>query len=120
MSSAVHDSNKFGVCTDILLFYVRSEEAGFNPQYNKDSPEYQDYIRERFTMVDETGRRFQATSLVNPAYRPNLIYEYKGYKPPPNGWMITKEKWSNGIVRVVSIFQETKPEGFAGKATRMN
>src|SRR5947208_2458933 len=92
MSSAVHDSNRFGVCTDILLFYARSEKAEFNPQYNKDSPEYQDYIRERFTMVDENGRRFQATSLVNPAYRPNLIYEYKGYKPPSNGWMITKEK----------------------------
>ena len=92
MSSAVHDSNRFGVCTDILLFYARSEKAEFNPQYNKDSPEYQDYIRERFTMVDENGRRFQATSLVNPAYRPNLIYEYKGYKPPPNDWMITKEK----------------------------
>lgn len=92
MSSAVHESNRFGVCTDILLFYARSEKAEFNPQYNKDSPEYQQYIRERFTMVDDNGRRFQATSLVNPAHRPNLIYEYKGYKPPPNGWMITKEK----------------------------
>ena len=30
--------------------------------------------------------------LTNPAYRPNLIYEYKGYPPPQNGWMITKEK----------------------------
>lgn len=26
------------------------------------------------------------------AYRPNLIYEYKGYKPPANGWAISKEK----------------------------
>ena len=43
-------------------------------------------------MEDESGAQFQATSLVNPAYRPNLIYEYKGYQPPPNGWMITKEK----------------------------
>ncbi len=92
MSSAVHESNRFGVCTDILLFYARSDEARFNPQYNKDSPEYQAYIRERFTMVDENGRRFQPTSLVNPAYRPNLIYDYKGHKSPPNGWMITKEK----------------------------
>jgi hypothetical protein len=55
-------------------------------------PDYQKYIRERFTEIDENGRRFQPTSLVNPALRPNLIYEYKGYKPPPNGWMITKEK----------------------------
>ena len=36
--------------------------------------------------------------MTNPAYRPNLIYEYKGYTPPQNGWMITKEKmeqWDN-------------------------
>jgi site-specific DNA-methyltransferase (adenine-specific) len=92
MSSAVHESNRFGICTDTILFYAKSDEAPFYPQYNLDSPEYQQYIKERFAMVDEDGRRFQATSLVNPAYRPNLIYEYKGYKPPPNGWMITKEK----------------------------
>jgi site-specific DNA-methyltransferase (adenine-specific) len=92
MSSAVHQSNRFGICTDILLFYARTDQAPFRPQYNLDSPEYKDYIERRFTMVDSDGRRFQATSLVNPAYRPNLIYEYKGYKPPKNGWMITKEK----------------------------
>lgn len=92
MSSAVHESNHFGVCTDIIFFYSKSEENKFYPQYNKDDPDYQNYINERFTMIDKDGRRFQPTSLVNPAYRPNLIYEYKGYKPPPNGWMITKEK----------------------------
>lgn len=92
MSSAVHESNRFGICTDSILFYVKSEDAPFVPQYNKDSPEYQEYVKTRFTYADKSGRRFQPTSLVNPAYRPNLIYDYKGYKSPPNGWMITKEK----------------------------
>ncbi len=92
MSSAVHSSNRFGVCTDIILFYARSDATRFNPQYNKDDPDYLRYVEESFRMTDENGRRFQATSLTNPAYRPNLIYEYKGYKPPRNGWMITKEK----------------------------
>ncbi|MEH2551648.1 adenine-specific DNA-methyltransferase [Bradyrhizobium sp. AZCC 2262] len=92
MSSAVHDSNQFGVCTDTILFYAKTDDAKFNVQYNKDSNEYQEYIRSRFTNTDENGRRYQPTSLVNPAYRPNLIYDYKGYKSPPNGWMITKEK----------------------------
>lgn len=92
MSSAVHDANRFGICTDIILFYAKTQTAKFAVQYNRDTPEYQEYIEERFTMIDESGRRFQPTSLVNPAYRPNLIYEYKGYKPPENGWMITKEK----------------------------
>ncbi|MCP9493689.1 MAG: DNA methyltransferase [Pyrinomonadaceae bacterium MAG19_C2-C3] len=92
MSSAVHTSNKFGICTDFILYFVKSDDAPFNPQYNLNDPDYQSYIEERFTSVDESGRRFQPTSLVNPALRPNLIYEYKGYKPPANGWMITKEK----------------------------
>ncbi|TXH11261.1 MAG: site-specific DNA-methyltransferase [Hyphomicrobiaceae bacterium] len=91
-TSAVHDSNRFGNCTDIILFYAKTENAGFNPQYNKDSKEYQEYVDKYFTLIDESGRRYQATSLTNPAYRPNLIYEYKGYKPPANGWMISKEK----------------------------
>lgn len=92
MSSAVHTSKRFGSCTDIILFYSKTENSIFNVQYNKEAQEYQDYVNERFTMIDENGRKFQPTSLVNPAYRPNLIYEYKGYKPPENGWMITKEK----------------------------
>jgi adenine specific DNA methylase Mod len=92
MSSAVHKSNRFGVCTDTILFYAKTDGAKFIPQYNKDDPDYQRYVEENFRMVDEDGRRFQATSLTNPAYRPNLIYPYKGYAPPPNGWMITLQK----------------------------
>jgi hypothetical protein len=92
MSSAVHKSNKFGICTDIIIFYAKSDKSAFSPQYNKDTPEYQAYVAERFNLVDENGRRFQADNLTNPAYRPNLIYEYKGYKPPANGWAISKEK----------------------------
>ncbi len=91
-SSAVHESRRFGICTDTILFYARSDEAEFQPQYNRDDPEYQDYIKERFTYRDKNGRLFQPTSLVNPAPRPNLRYEYKGYQPPPNGWMISREK----------------------------
>ena len=91
-SSAVHQSIRFGVCTDIILFYAKSDITRFSPQYNKDSEEYKEYVDKYFSHVDENGRKYQATSLTNPAYRPNLIYEYKGYLPPQNGWMITKEK----------------------------
>lgn len=92
MSSAVHSSNRFGTITDTILFYAKSELADFAVQYNRSDPDYQEYIESRFTMVDENGRRFQATSLVNPAPRPNLRYEYKGWPPPPNGWMISRDK----------------------------
>ena len=91
-SSAVHQSIRFGVCTDVILFYARTDMNGFHPQYNKDTPEYRAYVAKYFTHIDGDGRRYQATSLTNPAYRPNLIYDYKGYSPPANGWMINKEK----------------------------
>lgn len=32
------------------------------------------------------------SDLSSPSPRPNLMYEYKGYKPPQNGWAISKEK----------------------------
>ncbi|MFN0036937.1 MAG: site-specific DNA-methyltransferase [Saprospiraceae bacterium] len=91
-TSAVHESNRFGICTDCILYYAKSEKTDFNVQYNLNSPEYQEYIETRFTNIDENGKRYQPTSLVNPGHRPNLIYDYKGYKSPPNGWMISKEK----------------------------
>lgn len=91
-SSSVHESNRYGICTDTILFATKSEMTNLNVQYNLASAEYQEYIETRFTSVDENGRRYQPTSLVNPGYRPNLIYDYKGYKSPPGGWMISREK----------------------------
>ena len=69
MSSAIHDSNRFGTVTDTILFFAKTDESNFNPQYNLNSPDYQEYINERFTLSDPDGRKFQATSLVNPAFR---------------------------------------------------
>ena len=85
-SSAVHKSVRFGVCTDILLFYAKSDATKFYPQYNTNSLGYQTYVEKYFTQIDEDGRRYQANNLSNPNYRPNLIYEYKGY-PPPGEWV---------------------------------
>ena len=38
MSSAVHESTRFGSITDTLLFYAKSDDTEFRPQYNLDSP----------------------------------------------------------------------------------
>jgi len=91
-SSYVHESRKFGVCTDTILFYVKSNAAKFNPQYTFDAKGYKEYIDKFFRFTDADGRRYRIADLANPAPRPNLMYEYKGYKPPKNGWAISKEK----------------------------
>lgn len=90
--STVHTSNKFGNSTDTILFYAKSDENVFKPQYSFDDPTYQSYLEKAFRFFDEKGRRYRIDNLANPALRPNLIYEYKGYKPPANGWAISREK----------------------------
>ena len=90
--SAVHQSNKFGVSSDTLLFYAKTEKVSIHPQYTFDDPLYQQYLDKTFRHVDENGRRYGIDNLANPALRPNLIYEYKGYQPPRNGWAISREK----------------------------
>ena len=90
--STVHTSNKFGACTDNILLYAKSDAAVFYPQYSFDDPTYQSYIEKTFRYFNEDGRRYRIDNLANPALRPNLIYEYKGYKPPKNGWAISLAK----------------------------
>jgi DNA modification methylase len=110
MSSSVHESNRFGICTDTIFFYAASDDTLLVPQYNIDAPEYQEYIAAKFTLVDEHGRRFQADNLGNPAPRPNLMYEYKGRKPPKNGWAISRtkmEEWD----REGRLYFPKDPEG---------
>lgn len=90
--STVHESNKFGSCTDSLFFYAKTEDAPFYPQYSFKDANYQEYVKKTFRYVDENGRCYRVDNLANPAPRPNLMYEYKGYKPPKNGWAISREK----------------------------
>jgi len=82
-------SKRFGTMTDILLFYGKSDDTIFNSVNRPNDPEY---IESFFKFVDENGRRYASDNLSSPSPRPNLTYEYKGYKPPSNGWAISKEK----------------------------
>jgi len=91
-SSAVHQGNKFGVCTDSIFFYARTPTSSFQPQYSFTAEGYKDYIAKFFTHQDADGRLYRIDNLANPAPRPNLMYDYKGYKHPSNGWAISKEK----------------------------
>jgi len=89
-------SSQYDVVTDTIFWFVKSPEATFNQQYTKDTPEVQEYIRERFVYRDDDGRLYMRSPIVSPHYRENLVYEYKGYTPPPNGWSISldvMEQW---------------------------
>ncbi len=88
-SSHGNVSTTYGDVTDTILYYARGEKPTWNQVY---IPYTQKHIEGSFTHVDPDGRRFTTSDLRNPGYRPNLIYDYKGYKPHPNGWAISREK----------------------------
>ena len=83
---------KFGAATDTILFYAKTQQSFFNAQYSFRDPQYQRYVDKTFRYVDENGRRYRIADLASPTPRPNLIYEYKGYSPPKNGWAISRDK----------------------------
>jgi len=82
-------TRKFGDLADIIFFYSKSGDYVFHPQYG----EYDEkYLRDFYRHVDENGRTYRLSDLRSPNPRPNLTYDYKGYKPHPNGWAVSREK----------------------------
>jgi len=77
----------FGVQTDSIYFYSKSDHFYFSPQYTHDVSEEE--IDEKFNLTDTNGRKYWSGDLGNPADRPNLKYRYKGYEPPKNGWAVS-------------------------------
>jgi site-specific DNA-methyltransferase (adenine-specific) len=80
---------KYADLSDVLLFYTKTDTYTFNTQY---SPYSEDHLRDSYRYIDEHGRRFTTRDLRSPNPRPNLTYDYKGYKPHANGWSISREK----------------------------
>lgn len=75
---------------DVIFWYAKSSEYVYNREY----AEYdQAYIDNKYSHVEEgTGRRYALDNLTSPNPRPNLTYEYKGYRPPAYGWRVSRER----------------------------
>lgn len=79
---------QYGIVTDSIFFYTNSNSYYFVAPLSKDGRE--EYLQ-RFKYEDENGRKYRLSPLVSPSYSPSLVYEYKGYQPPKNGWSVSKE-----------------------------
>lgn len=95
---SLNNFKSFGSIVDTLLLYGKSDNYKFNSLKSKDTPEAQEYIKERFVYDDGDGRLYSRDPVTNPSSNPtpSLIYEYKGYKPPAKGWAFsieTMKKW---------------------------
>ncbi len=89
-SSHGNVSRSFGEIWECLYFYTKAPDHWtWNQQYVPFDPAY---IESHFRTRDPDGRQYTTSDMRNPGKRPNLVYDYKGYKPHPNGWAVTKEK----------------------------
>lgn len=89
---SVNPRNKLNNNTDYILCYAKSDSAIITPVYTIDDDETKAYIKKRFKYVDEHGRKYRLSPIISPTYSPSLVYEYKGYMPPKNGWSLSLAK----------------------------
>lgn len=81
-------ARKFGSVHDTILFYGKSDGFCFKPVFLGADDAY----LSRFRLDDEDGKGpYRLAPLDSPSPRPNLTYEYKGYKPPAKGWRVSRE-----------------------------
>jgi len=100
-----NDPRRYGIVHDSILFYGKSKTYAWNDPKMAQSDTYlEDFFIYAESPTGETKklkkgedaplgwRRFRLGNFASPHPRPNLIYEYKGYQPPQNGWKVSKER----------------------------
>lgn len=81
--------NKFPDVTDTLLFYAKSKETKFTPQYGQHDPEY---LAKFYRFNDKDGRGLnRLDNMTSPNPRPNMMYEWMGFPHPTKGWRYQRE-----------------------------
>ncbi len=98
---------KFADIADTILLFTKTDQHMFCPQY---VPHSDAYLESKYRYQDEGGRRYRLSDLRSPNPRPNLTYDYKGYKPHPNGWAVSREKMEQ-LDQEGRLSFPKKPEG---------
>jgi site-specific DNA-methyltransferase (adenine-specific) len=83
-----NDSKTWSRISDTILFYSKGSEFTWNKPL---APHSEEHIAAKYSNLDDTGRRFTQSDMTSPAPRPNMMYEWKGFQSPPNGWRYSKE-----------------------------
>jgi site-specific DNA-methyltransferase (adenine-specific)/adenine-specific DNA-methyltransferase len=84
-----NDATSWAAIADTILFYSRSENFIWNPQFNAQSEED---VETRYRFKDADGRRYRLGPIDSPNPRPNLMYTWKGFPPPKKGWRYSPER----------------------------
>jgi len=89
-TSSHNDSKKWGAVHDVILYYSKTDKYLWNPIFLGHDPEY---VAQFYRHRDDRGV-YRLDHIIRSATmgpRPNLSYEYKGYKPAW-GWRVVREK----------------------------
>jgi len=89
---SMNQPNCYGNVVDYILMYSKNDKYKFFPQKSLNDEHTQKYIKERFNNKDSDGRLFMKSPMINPSFRPTMMYDYKGYKSPEKGWLVNLEK----------------------------
>ena len=81
--------NKFPDIADIILFYAKTKDESFYPQYIEHDPAY---VEKFYRFDDGDGRGlYRHGDMSSPNPRPNMMYEWMGFPYPEKGWRFKKE-----------------------------
>lgn len=97
----------FANVSDTLLCYGKTVDATFHRQCQ---PYSAAYIEKYYRYADPDGRRYQLVTIRSPNPRPNLVYDYRGFKPHVNGWAVSLEQMIQ-LDKEGRIAFPTKPGG---------
>ena len=84
-TTAHGDSHRWGVVHDFILFYAKTEKFIWNPSFVAYDDEY---LESKYVHKTADDRVYRLSDLRSPHPRPNLMFDYKGHKPHPNGWVL--------------------------------
>lgn len=77
----------FGDIVDIILYYSRSSEYYFQPQYTELDPEY---VKRQYRFSDERGI-YRKDNITAPGKSLTLKFEWRGFTPGTRCWLGTLE-----------------------------
>lgn len=87
-TSTHSDAKNWAAVSDTIFYYSKSSGYVWNRQYGKYDEQY---VTKHYRRDDNDGKGlYRLADIASPNPRPNLMYEWQGYAPPPKGWRFSK------------------------------